>query len=238
MVSKELIPALALLLTTVAAQTTPPHKAALPKAETPHLLFVKEYVREMISDEDMKTSIGKELANAKSVNEQLSTGIYFSKSVQLALRSQIGVLKGMRLNPPYDDLTADLIAFYQQEIGLHQKLIDLNTSFMEGPKPGVDYSAIAAKLPQIRAELENVQKGVFEAAALVFMTLIDLKPDSQGHLSHLAITKADKSDLQDQLNIMLQGQSEHGDHDYYISAAMVIRGGLNKGHKCADEPWD
>jgi hypothetical protein len=37
---------------------------------------------------------------------------------------------------------------------------------------------------------------------------------------------------------MLEGQSEHGDHDYYISAAMVIRGGLNKGHKCADEPWD
>lgn len=97
---------------------------------------------------------------------------------------------------------------------------------------------MAAKLPQIRAELENVQKGVFEAATLVFMTLIDLKPDSQGHLSHLAITKADKSDLQDQLNIMLQGQAEHGYHDYYISAAMVIRGGLNKGHKSADEPWD
>ena len=238
MVSKELIAALALLLGAAAAQTSPPHKAALPRAETPHLVFVKEYVREMISDEDLKTSVQKELAGAKSVNEQLSTGIYFSKSVQLELRSQIGMLKGMRLNAPYDDLTADLIAFYQQEIGLHQKLIDLSTTFMEGPKPGVDYSAIAAKLPQIRAELESVQKGVFEAATLVFMTLIDLKPDFQGHLSHLAITKADKSDLQDQLKIMLEGQSEHGDHDYYISAAMVIRGGLNKGHKCADEPWD
>src|SRR5436305_7315973 len=149
MVSKELIAALALLLGAAAAQTSPPHKAALPKAETPHLVFVKEYVREMISDEDLKTSVQKELAGAKSVNEQLSTGIYFSKSVQLELRSQIGMLKGMRLNAPYDDLTADLIAFYQQEIGLHQKLIDLSTTFMEGPKPGVDYSAIAAKLPQI-----------------------------------------------------------------------------------------
>lgn len=133
----KLIAAFALLLTAAVAQ---PHKAALHKAETPHLVFVKEYVREMISDEDLKTSIGKELADAKSANEQLSTGIYFSKSVQLELRSQIGVLKGMRLNAPYDDLTADLIALYLQEIGLHQKLIDLNTSFMEGPKPGVDYS--------------------------------------------------------------------------------------------------
>lgn len=237
MVSKELIAALAVLLGTGAAQTRP-HTTALPKAETAHLLFVKEYVREMISDEDLKTSAEKELAGAKSVNEQLSTGIYFSKSVQLELRAQIGVLKGMRLKAPYDDLTADLIAFYQQEIDLHQKLIDLNTAFIEGPKPGVDYSPMAAKMPQIRAELESIQKGVFEAAALVFMTLIDLKPDSQGHLSHLVITKTDKADLQDQLNIMLSGQSDHGDHDYYISAAMVIRGGLNKGHKCADEPWD
>src|SRR5256885_13051607 len=121
MVSKELIAALALLLGAAAAQTIPPHKAALPTAETPHLVFVKEYIREMISDEDLKTSIGKELANAKSVNEQLSTAIYFSKSVQLELRSQIGVLKGMRLNAPYDDLTAALIALYLQEIGLHQK---------------------------------------------------------------------------------------------------------------------
>lgn len=203
--SKELIFTLARLLGTAAGQTAEPHKTAPPKAETPHLLFVKEYVREMISDEDLKASAQKELADAKSVNEQLSTGIYFSKSMQLELRSQIGVLNGIRLNAPYDDLTANLIAFYQQEIGLHQTLIDLNTAFMEGPKPGVDYSAMAAKIPQIRAELESVQKGVFEAAALVFMTIIDLKPDSQGHASHLVITKADKSDLQDQLNIMLKG---------------------------------
>jgi hypothetical protein len=188
-VSKKVIAGFALLLTTAAAQMRQPLKTALPKAETPHLLFVKEYIREMISDEDLKTSVEKELAGAKSVNEQLSTGIYFSKSVQLELRSQIGVLKGMRLNAPYDDLNADLISFYLQEIGLHQKLIDLNTTFMEGPKPGVDYSAIAAKIPQIRAELESVQKGVFQAASLVFITLIDLKPDSHGHLSHLVITK-------------------------------------------------
>jgi len=30
----------------------------------------------------------------------------------------------------------------------------------------------------------------------------------------------------------------HGDHDYYISGAMVLQSGLQKGHKCADDPWD
>jgi hypothetical protein len=28
------------------------------------------------------------------------------------------------------------------------------------------------------------------------------------------------------------------DYDDYISAGMILRGGLKKGHKCADEPWD
>lgn len=237
--SKKQIAAFALLLGLAVAQTKPLHKTSLPKAaETPHLLFVKEYVRELISDEEVKTSGEKELSEAKSVNEQLSTGIYFSKSVELELRSQIAVLKGMRLNTPYDFLIPTLVASYQRQIELHQKLIYLNSIFMKGPKPGVDYSALAAKLPQIRAELENVEKSVFEMAAPTFMTLIDPKPDSQGHASHLLITKAEKSDLQDQLDIMLKGQSGEGDHDYYISAAMVLRGGFQKGHKCADEPWD
>jgi hypothetical protein len=144
----------------------------------------------------------------------------------------------MRLSPPYETLIPSLIAFYQHEVELHQRLIYINSTFLAGPKPGVDYSALAAKLPQLRAELENDQKAVFEATPLIFMTLIDPKPDSQRHVSHLLISKAEKTDLQEDLEIMLKGQSEEGDHDYYISAAMVLRGGLLKGHKCADEPWD
>ena len=69
-------------------------------------------------------------------------------------------------------------------------------------------------------------------------SLIDQKPDSQGRVSHLLITKAEKADLQDQLEIMLKDEPEKGDHDYYISAAIILRAGLQKGHKCADEPWE
>jgi hypothetical protein len=70
------------------------------------------------------------------------------------------------------------------------------------------------------------------------MTLIDQKADSQGRVSHLLITRAEKADLQDQLAIMLKDEPEKGDHDYYISAAMILQGGLQKGYKCADEPWE
>lgn len=230
--------AIFLLLAGMTVGQTKPTRAPTPKPETPHLRFVKEFVRELIEDEDRKTSGEKELGEAKRLNEQFSAGIYYSKSTQLELRSQIAMLKSMRLKDPFDTLIPGLISSYQQQIELHQKLIDISDKFMTGPKEGVDYQALAAKVPEIRAELDESRKALFDAAALVFMSLVDMKPDSQGHASHLLITKAEKADLQDQLEIMLKDAPEKGDQDFYISAAMILRGGLQKGYKCADDPWE
>ena len=226
-----------LLVGMAAGQTKPPH-APTPEPETPHLRFVKEYVRELIADEGLKIYGGKEFSEATTPNEQFSASIYVSKSMQLELRSQIAMLKSMRLRNPFDILIPSLISSYQRQIELHQELMDISSKFLAEPKPGMDYQALRVKVPEIRAELEDAQKAVFNAAVLVFMTLIDQRPDSQGHVSHLLITKAEKADLQDQLEIMLKDEPEKGDHDYYISAAMILRGGLQKGHKCSDEPWE
>lgn len=231
--------AMLLLACAVAAQDkSPRHVGKASKPETSHLAFVKEYIRELTADEDINVTAAKELSEAKTPDEQFSTGIYVSRSRQIELRSQIGMLKSMRLDPPYETLIPGLTAFYRQEIELNQSLIDLSSKFLAEPKPGVDYQALAAKLPQLRAELEATQKAVFEATPLIFMVLIDMKADSQGHASHLIITKQEKSDLQGNLEILLKDQPEHGDHDYYISAAMVLRDAFLKGYKCADEPWD
>ncbi len=227
-----------LLLAGVAAGQTRPARGPTHKQETPHLQFVKEFVRELIEDEDLKTNGEKELNEAHTPNEKFSAGIYFSKSTQLALRSQTAMLKSMHLNDPFDDLIPTLIAFNQRQIDLHQKLIDMSGKFLAGPKPGVDYQTLMAKLPEIRAELDDVRKGLFDAAPMVFMSLIDMKPNSQNHVNHLIITKAEKADLRDQLNILLKDEPDRGDHDYYISAAMILRAALQKDYKCADDPWD
>jgi len=225
-----------LLVGVVIAQNKDP---ADPRPKTPHLVFVKEYVRELIADEDLKTTAEKEFPQAKSPAEQFSTGIYIGKSIKLELRSQIEMLKGMQLATPYETLIPDLVALYQCQIDLYQRLNEISAKFLAGPKPGVDYSSLAAEVPEIRAELEQLQNVVFAASALVFMTLVDPKPDSQDQISHLLITKAEKSDLEGTLAIILEGQPNEGDRDPYVSAAMVIRDDLvKKGYKCADEPWE
>lgn len=200
----EIASAILALVAIAAGQTGSPHPRR-PRPGTPHLQFVKEYIRELIEDEELKANGEKELSDAQTLNEKFSAGIYFSKSTQLALRSQTAMLKGMHLNDPYDDLIPALIAFNERQIQLHQKLIDISSKFMAGPKADVDYQGMAAKVPEIRAELDNIRKGLFEAAPMVFTSLIDIKLDSQSHVSHLIITKAEKADLQDQLNILFEG---------------------------------
>ncbi len=55
---------------------------------------------------------------------------------------------------------------------------------------------------------------------------------------HLLITKAEKADCKINWRFYSKTNPKKGNHDYYVSAAMVLRAGLQKGHKCADEPWD
>lgn len=218
------------------AQSKPTHSPT-PKPETSHLRFVIEFLRELEQDEDLKKTGQKELAGDKTPNDQFSSGIYCSKSVQLELQSQIAMLKRMRLNHPFDKLIPTLIACYQSQIEIHQQMKDIGGKFLVF-REGVDYPALAAKFPELRAELDDTQKIVFDSAVPVFMTLIDPRPDSQGHASHLLITKAEKADLMNRLDTMLKDEPETGDHDYYMSAAMILRGGFQKGYKYADDPWD
>jgi hypothetical protein len=108
------------------------------KTETPHLAFVTEYIRELAATEDIRASGEKELKQGNK-DDAFSTAVYTSTRMQLELRSDITMLNGMHLNDPFDFLIPDITAFYEQKIELHQRLIDIGTAFLSGPKPGVDY---------------------------------------------------------------------------------------------------
>ncbi len=207
------------------------------KPETPHLAFVTEYVRELAAIENIRASGQKELEQGTK-DEALSNGIHASTSIQLELRSQIAMLKTMRLKPPFDDLIPNLTGFYQHKIELHQKMIDISTAFLSGPKPGVDYGKMAAELPKIRAELEYVDHSLFDATPLVFATLIDQKADTKNHVSHLIITKAERAKLIEDITGDFGPKLDQTDQNLIVSEASVLKAYFLKDFKCSDEPWE
>src|SRR5450755_4299720 len=80
------------------------------KTETSHLTFVTEYIRQLAAIESIRASAEQELKQGTK-DDVLPNAIHTSTLVELELRSQITMLKGMRLNPPFDELIPNLMEF-------------------------------------------------------------------------------------------------------------------------------
>lgn len=209
----------------------------LEKAETPHLAFVKEYIRELSAIEDIRAAGEKQLKDGTK-DAAFTAAIYMSTRMQIELRSDISMLRSMHLKKPFDFLVPDITAFYEQKVQLHQELIDIASAILSGPKPGVDYGKMVAKMPKIRAQLDDIDQTLFQAAPAIFGTLIDPKEDSKNHASHLLVTKAERKDLIDDLNLRFGAKLEEKEPNYTVGAATVLKGYFLKDFKCSDEPWE
>jgi len=210
---------------------------AAEKSETSHLAFVTEYIRELAAIEHVRASADKELKQGKE-NEVFSNAIHSSTLMQLELRSQINMLKDMRLKPPFDELIPNITGFYEHKIRLLQRMIDIGSAFLAGPKPDADYGKLAAEMPKIRAELEYIDRSLLDATPLIFATLIDPKSDSKNHASHLIITKAERVKLIDDLNAAFGAKLDQKEQDSTVSAASVLKAYFLKDYKCSDDPWE
>ena len=148
--------------------------------------------------------------------------------MQLELRTQVGILRGMRLAPPFETLIPALIKFYEHKIELYQKLIDISSAFLRGPRPGVDYGKLAVEVQQVRAELDYTDNALVEAVPLIFQTLVDSRVDSQNHASHLLITGAERAQLIKAIDSDFGSKLDGKDRSYQVGAAAVLKAGLLK----------
>ena len=210
------------------------YPATASAAETSRLAFVTEYVRELGVNEEIRALAAKEIAEPTDKNAAMIRG---STRIVLELTAQIGMLKGMNLNEPFDKLPGDIAEFYDQKIMVHNQFIAMATAFLSGPKPGVDYSAMMAEAPKLTATLEYFDRALLQATPLIFATLIDEKPDKDGHVSRLTITRAQRDGLVQSLQISFGKKLDLSDQDFTVASASVLRGYLSrKGYKCSDEP--
>ena len=204
-------------------------------AETSHLAFVSEYVREIGVNEELRELAAKELAEPGG--DKNATMIRSGTRMVLELTSQIAVLKSMSLNPPFNDLPASIAALYEQKIEVYNQMIAMATAFIKGPQPGVDYGAMAAEAPKFTAMIEYLDRSLFQATPLIFATLIADKPDNQGHMSRLRITRAERDGLVRSLQISFDNKMEQKDQNWTVSSATVLWDYLTKkGYKCSDDP--
>lgn len=209
------------------------------KHETPPVVFVAEYIRELSAIDQIHASSEQNLTQG-TTDEVFANAIYGCTGMQLELGARIDILKGMRLNPPFEKLIPTLIDSYTTEINLFQQLIDISSAMIAGPKPGVDYAKKGADTPKIRAELEYMDRTMFQAVTpVIFLTLVDQKPDSKNHANHLVITRSERGDLLREITAEFGSKLDHKDPSFQVGAAVVLKNALlRKDFAASDDPWE
>lgn len=190
--------------------------------QTSPYAFATEYVRELYETEKARASAEQEIRESTSPDEQDSSIIHASTLIKLELASQIGMLKDMHLNSPFDTLLPNIIELYQEKIELHQKMIDTAKVFLAGPKPNVNYGDLAAKVPEIRASLDDIDHTLFKVTQMVLLQMMDQRPDFKNHLSHLLVTKAERSKLINDIEIEFGEKLDRKGQNYGVSSAQLI----------------
>ena len=93
-------------------------------------------------------------------------------------------------------------------------------------------------MPEITAEMEYADESIFKMTPLVFATLINNKPDTKNHLSHLIITKAEGKKLVDSINSRFGSSLSEKNQNWTVSSASVLKTYLaENGYKFSDDPW-
>lgn len=213
-----------------------------PKAQdTPPFAVASEYIRELgemwAAQQKVDLEQVEDRASSDPANRGEMTLIRHAARVNMILRTNISMLKTMRLTrKPFDTTLGMFIALYGHKAILMEEMSKNVGAFLGGPKVGVDYGKILVRAPQITAEMEDVDKSLFQGTLLMFGALIDMKADSLNRANHLLITKAERDELVKQIAGAF-GQNLETDKRYVVASAWLMKTKLLE-FKCSDEPWE
>ena len=201
------------------------------------IAFVNEFIRELGVINDVRERWEKDHRADTSTAQEMATAIRTSTRAKLELATNINMLGDIHLNSRFNDFRVNLQDIYKQKMVLQDEITKIASEFISGPKPGVDYGALAARMPQITATNDYLDKILFDASPAVFLSLVDEKEDREGHLSHLIITAAQRKQMVNRIESLFGSTKSDKDKNYITSIAWLIRDALLKNYKLSDDPW-
>jgi hypothetical protein len=201
--------------------------------ETSAYEVVSEYIRQLGAVERTRDLALKDMTDSA---DPMANAIRNSTRVKLELAGSIAAFQRMKLKKPFETLLPSMIAYYRQKITLHDEMKNIASAFVGGPKPGIDYGRHGARMPEITATLEFIDKALFDASPLFSFLLIDQRSSGVNGLNRLRITLWQRKALIDRINNSFGEKLDVDDQNYTVAAASVLRSTLLKDSKSSDEP--
>jgi hypothetical protein len=204
----------------------------------PRIQLASEFVRELEVLYRLQETGKKELAEDGSSSGKLTTGIRVGTRTMFEMNESINRLDGIAVDGQWAEFRDMLKQLDSERIRIFQEMNQMAKAMMSGPKPGVDYGAMAAHAPELTAEIEQIDKSMFNMAQAMFFALVDeqrLGPD--GKLYHLLLTKKDRANMIQLIDKVWGQNLEDKNASSIVSAAWAIKYGLTRpSYKSADEP--
>lgn len=226
-----------ILLPILIVQAADAKPKAKPK-DTPPYDIVSEYIRSLSAVHKIQQSATNETKNESDDHmKSMMNAIRNFTQFKLQLNLSIGMLEGMRLRrEPFDDLIPTTISIYKKKVKLFDEALQMSKKFASPiPKPGVDYQKMAARMPEITANIEYLDETLFQMMVLVCGLLIDEKPDSEGHMSHLNISSEQRQSLIDRIDSGFGESLNSETKNYTVASASMVKKFLQGEHKSTDE---
>lgn len=196
--------------------------------------FVTAFIRNIGEAESLRDQAAKDMA---AVSGDKSAAILSSSTrFAVALRAQADVMNSFHLPPPMGGAPQKFATLLQQKAEFFENYVTVAEALAGTPRPGVLYDALGDKSPDLRAMIDAADETLMRATPLVFATLVSTTPDSQGYVSRLTITKAQRASLIHDLEAAFGEKLQAKNQNHIVAAAAMLRGHLQTPYKCSDEP--
>ena len=190
----------------------------------------KEILRSSAELETIRAASAHELATSGSMSGTLAESIHSSTQMVLALNASRGMVKGIRFDDEdLRDAANTMMELDRMRSDCFSEMRDIAIKLTSKFDPSFDYGALTAKMPQLRALIEDMNATVTKDV----MMIVVLKSIKRGPNARLVFDSTTKRHLLRQISSSF-GEHEMAakNHSAYVGPAIAMQELLNKLPAC------
>ena len=194
--------------------------------------FVNEYIRELIEVVELRADAAR--TGNTDHGGRIADCVRNGTRLQLALEENVRKMRSVKLHAQYEQSPEIIARIWEQEVTVYKQLTNMCAIFMDGSKPGVDYSEIEGQAPKLAAKIDYLDGMLFESSPLVCEALLSEEDHAQGRSRHLLMTRKERDKMVATLNSSLP-EIDRKNPGYLTSSAKVLKIFVTKaGYQLAD----
>lgn len=198
---------------------------------------VQIYLDELKDLTDIGTKTQTDMQSARTSEDKMRENIRSSTRIIHEMESINIRLEALKLEPPFDTISSSLHDLNESRILLNQELVQGAKFALTADEGDLKkMNALAARAPELQADMENINRTIFKFGVGVATALIDTSlKNSEGKYYRLILTGAQRAKMIAEIEHLFGKELDKDDKSFYAGGADLIRMQLrNSVYQSAD----